>query len=201
MKRIYNWVLKWANTPYASSALFILAFVESVFFPVPPDALLLVLVLGCRSKFFRYAMNCTIGSVAGALVGYCLGHFIWLNPSGEFSWFANLFFNNIPGFSTDLFYNIKQLFEKWDFWIIFTAGFTPIPYKVFTVSAGVFDLNLIMFVLASLISRGARFFLLAFLLWKYGESIKHFLDKYFNMIVLGLTVCLIGCIIIIKFVF
>jgi membrane protein YqaA with SNARE-associated domain len=200
MKRLYNWVLNWAYTPYAGAALFILAFTESIFFPVPPDILLIVLVLGCRSKAFKYALICTLGSVSGALIGYLLGHFIWVNGSGEFTWFANLFFNNIPGFSLDLYDNIKGLFAKWDFWIIFTAGFTPIPYKIFTVTSGVFDINLFMFLLSSIISRGARFFLLALLLWKYGPPIKSFIEKYFNMIALGFTVCLVSCFVIIKFV-
>jgi membrane protein YqaA with SNARE-associated domain len=199
MKKLYNWVLNWANSPYAPIALFILAFTESIFFPVPPDLLLIVLVLGCRTKAFRYALICTLGSVSGALLGYFLGHFMWINSSGEFTWFANLFFENIPGFSTDLYIKIKSLFVEWNFWIIFTAGFTPIPYKVFTVTAGVFDLNLFMFILASVISRGARFFILAFLLWKYGSSMKLFIDKYFNMIALSLTICLVGVIVIIKY--
>jgi membrane protein YqaA with SNARE-associated domain len=201
MKKMYNWVLNWAYTPHASIALFILAFTESIFFPVPPDLLLIVLVLGCRTKAFKYALICTIGSVSGALIGYSLGHFMWLNQAGEFTWFANLFFENIPGFSTDLFNNIKSLFVEWNFWIIFTAGFTPIPYKVFTVTAGVFDLNLFMFILASVISRGARFFLLALLLWKFGAPIKSFIDRYFNVIALSLTACLVGVIVIIKYVF
>lgn len=200
MKKLYNWVLNWAYTPYAPIALFILAFAESIFFPVPPDLLLIVLVLGCRTKAFKYALNCTIGSVSGALIGYCVGHFTWVNASGDFTGFANLFFNNIPGFSVDLFNSIKLLYTKWDFWIIFTAGFTPIPYKIFTVTAGVFDINLLMFLLSSIISRGARFFILAFLLWRYGSSIKLFIEKYFNLIALGFTVCLVGGFVIIKYV-
>jgi membrane protein YqaA with SNARE-associated domain len=200
MKKLYKWVINWAHTPYATIALIILAFSESIFFPVPPDVLLIVLVLGYSTKAFKYALYCTIGSASGALVGYLLGHFIWVNKIGEFTWFANLFFENIPGFSVDLFSKIKGLFEEWDFWIIFTAGFTPIPYKIFTITAGVFDINLPMFILSSIVSRGARFFILAFLLWKYGESIKVFIDKYFNIIALGLTVSLVGGIVIIKFV-
>jgi membrane protein YqaA with SNARE-associated domain len=200
MKRMYNWVLDWAYSPYALFALFILAFAESIFFPVPPDLLLIVLVLGCRPKAFKYALVCTIGSVSGALVGYCVGHYTWINASGDFTWFANIFFRNIPGFSVDLFNSIKGLYTKWDFWIIFTAGFTPIPYKIFTVTAGVFDLNLLMFILSSLVSRGARFFILATLLWKYGPSIKLFLEKYFNILALGFTICLVGGFVIIKYV-
>lgn len=200
MKRLYNWVLNWAYTPYASVAMFMLAFFEAIFFPVPADILLIVLVLGCRLKAFRYALYATLGSASGAVLGYLAGHFAWVNAGGDFTWFANLFFNNIPGFSIGLFNNIKEMYAKWDFWIIFTAGFTPVPYKIFTVTAGVFDMNLPMFLVASIISRGARFFLLTFLLWKYGKPIQHFIEKYFNIIALGFTVCLVGGFIVVRFV-
>jgi membrane protein YqaA with SNARE-associated domain len=200
MKRLYNWVLKWADTPYATSALFILAFFEAIFFPVPADILLIVLVLGCRPKAFTYTLYITLGSVSGAFVGYMLGHFLWMTKGGEFTWFANLFFDNIPGFSMELFNDFKVLYDKYDLWIIFTAGFAPIPYKIFTVTAGVFGMNLPMFLIVSLISRGARFFLLTYLLWRYGEPIQRFFEKYFNIIALGFTICLIGGFVVVKFV-
>ena len=200
MKRLYNWVLKWANTPYASVALFILAFIEAIFFPVPADIFLIVLVLGYRSKAFRYALFTTLGSVSGAFVGYMAGHFLWINAAGEFTGFANLFFNNIPGFSTETFNNLKGLYAQMDFLIIFTAGFTPVPFKIFTITAGVFSMNLVMFLLAALISRGVRYFLLAYLLWKYGQPIQRFIEKYFNLIALGFSICLIGVFVLIKIV-
>jgi membrane protein YqaA with SNARE-associated domain len=200
MKRLYNWVLKWANTPYASIALFILAFIEAIFFPVPADIFLIVLVLGYRSKAFRYALYTTLGSVSGAFVGYMAGHFLWVNAAGEFTRFANMFFNNIPGFSIDLFNDLKVLYAQMDFLIIFTAGFTPVPFKIFTITAGVFDMNLVMFLIAALISRGVRYFLLAYLLWKYGQPIQRFIEKYFNIIALGFSICLIGVFVLIKFV-
>jgi membrane protein YqaA with SNARE-associated domain len=199
LKNLYNWVLKWADSPYGPIALFALAFAESVFFPVPPDILLIALALGCTRNSFRLALNCTLGSVSGAFVGYAIGHFAWISVNGEFTAFANFFFNNIPGFSINLFNSIKALFNQWDFWVIFTAGFTPIPYKVFTVSSGVFDLNLLMFFVASLVSRGARFFLVAFLIWKFGPNIKSFIEKYLNLFALGFTACLIGGFVLIKF--
>lgn len=200
-KKLYNWVLSWANTRYGSLALFILAFIESVFFPIPPDILLIALALGATAKSFKYAFICTVGSVSGAFLGYALGHYAWLSSSGEFTPFANLFFNNIPGFTVDLYEKIKILFVEWDFWVIFTAGFTPIPYKVFTVTSGVFDINLLMFTIASVISRGARFFLVAWLIWKYGPSIKQFIDKYFNLLAIAFTVLLIGGFVLIKYLF
>lgn len=196
---MYNWVLSWAETRFAMTALFILAFIESIFFPIPPDILLIAMAMGAAAKSFRFAIICTIGSVTGAVVGYYIGHFAWLNPNGEFTGLANLFFNNIPGFTYELYNNIKILFNEWDFWIIFTAGFTPIPYKVFTITSGAFDMNIVMFIIASVISRGARFFLVAYLIWKFGPSIKNFIDKYFNWVALGFTAMLIGGFIMIKY--
>ncbi len=201
LKKTYDWVLKWADTPYGPNALFLLAFTESIFFPIPPDILLIALALGSMRKSFRFALYCTIGSVSGALIGYTIGHFAWISTSGEFTGFASFFFNNIPGFSVSLFNSIKTLFNQWDFWVIFTAGFTPIPYKVFTITSGVFDINLMMFFIASVVSRGARFFLVAFLIRKFGPNIKHFLEKYFNLLALSFTVCLIGGFIVIKYFF
>lgn len=201
IKGMYNWVLKWAETPYGPMALFLLAFIESIFFPIPPDVLLIALALGTPKKSFGFAVYCTIGSVAGAFIGYAIGHYSWIASNGEFTGFANFFFNNIPGFSIELFNSIKALFYQWDFWVIFTAGFTPIPYKVFTITSGVFDINLMMFFIASLISRGARFFLVAYLIWKFGPSIKRFIEKYFNMLALGFTACLIGGFVLIKYLF
>lgn len=200
VKSIYNWVLGWAQSPYGPIALFILAFSESVFFPIPPDVLLIALALGLTAKAFRYALICTLGSVSGAFVGYAIGHYAWINTNGEFTAFANFFFANIPGFTVGLYNSIKALFNEWDFWVIFTAGFTPIPYKVFTITSGVFEINLLMFFIASAISRGARFFLIAFLIWKFGPTIKRFIDKYFNLLAIAFTVLLIGGFVAIKYV-
>lgn len=199
LRKLYDWVLHWAETPYGPIALFILAFAESSFFPIPPDALLIALVLGARSKAFKFATNCTIASVTGALLGYTIGHFLWWTPSGEFTDIAGFFFGNIPGFTHHVFYKIQNMFAEYDFWIIFTAGFTPLPYKVFTVSSGAFSINLPMFIVASVISRGARFFLVAFLIWKFGPQIKNFIDKYFNILAIAFTALLIGGFVIIKY--
>jgi membrane protein YqaA with SNARE-associated domain len=198
-RRMYNWVLGWSESPYGATALFFIAFAESVFFPIPPDVLLIALALGKPKSSFRFALICTLGSVAGAAVGYTIGYYAWLTPEGEFTGFAMFFFNNIPGFTVEMFDRIREMFIEWDFWVIFTAGFTPIPYKVFTISSGVFDINVIMFLLASLVSRGARFFLVATLIWKFGPGIKKFIDKYFNLLAIAFTVLLIGSFVLIKY--
>ena len=200
VRRLYDWVLHWAETPYGAAALVILAFAESSFLPVPPAPLLIALVLGAPSKAFRLALNCTVASVLGACLGYAIGYFVWWSGPGTFSPVAWFFFNHIPGFSVDLFHEIQELFEKWNFWIIFTAGFTPIPYKVFTVSGGAFDINLPLFLIASIISRGARFFLVSLLIWKFGGPIKGFIDRYFNWLAVLFTVLLIGGFVVVKYV-
>jgi membrane protein YqaA with SNARE-associated domain len=198
-RKLYDWIINWSQSKYGPAALFFLAFIESIFFPIPPDILLIALALGASAKAFKYAFICTAGSVLGAFVGYYIGHILWLTDTGEFSPFANFFFTNIPGFSIELYESIKNLFIEWDFWVIFTAGFTPIPYKVFTISAGAFDINLAMFAIASLVSRGARFVLIGWLIWKYGSRIKLFIEKYFNLLALAFTVVLIGGFVLIKY--
>lgn len=201
IRKLYDWVLHWAETPYGPWVLFILAFAEASFFPIPPDALLIALVLGARKKAFKFAALCTIGSVLGAVLGYSIGHFVWWNAPNEFSSIANFFYANIPGFNEKIFSNVKELYDKWNFWIIFTAGFTPIPYKVFTITAGAFNVNLFLFLIASIASRAGRFFLVSFLIWKFGETIKSFIDKYFNILAFVFTVLLIGGFVAIKYLF
>jgi len=201
LKKVYDWVLHWSETKYGSAALFVLAFIESSFFPIPPDALLIALVLGSRTKAFKFALNCSIASVLGALLGYAIGYYAWWTADHQFSSLALFFFNNVPGFTENIFYRVQSLFEEWNFWIIFTAGFTPIPYKVFTISGGAFDVNLPMFIFASIISRSARFFLVAFLIWKFGPQIKSFIDKYFNLLAIAFTVLLVGGFVVIKYIF
>lgn len=192
VRRLYDWVLHWAETKWGALALFLLAFAESSFFPIPPDVLLIALCLGAVASSFRFALISTVGSVIGGIAGYVLGMFIWGNPVDGYTAFANFFFNDIHLFSVEQFDNMKDLYEKWDFWIVFTAGFTPIPFKLITISSGVFDINFIMFMIASVVSRGLRFFLIAWLIWKFGPHIKSFIDKYFNWLAIGFTVLLIG---------
>ena len=201
LRNLYDWMLHWAETPYGPLALFLLSFAEASFFPIPPDALLIALALGVRKKSFKFALICSIASVFGAFLGYGIGYFAWWNNGTEFSSLAMFFFNNIPGFSEDIFYKVQGLFNEWNFWVVFTAGFTPIPFKVFTIAGGAFNINLVMFIVASIVSRSARFFLVSFLIWKFGEQIKEFIDKYFNLLAIGFTVLLIGGFVLIKFIF
>ena len=149
-------------------------------------------------KSFKFGLICSIGSIIGAIIGYGIGYFLWWSSPGSFTSLANLFFDIIPGFSTDVFYSIKDQYEEWNFWIVFTAGFTPIPFKIFTISAGAFDINFPLFVFASALSRSARFFLVAGLIWKFGQPISNFIFKYFNLLTILFMILLIGGFFIIK---
>ena len=199
MRKLYDWVLGWAEKPSAHYALFILALAESSFFPVPPDILLIPLVLGARKKWFRLALIVTVGSALGGAFGYLIGHLLWWKGGyPHYSSVAHFFFNSIPGFSETVFESMKVKYDLYGFWIVFTAGFTPIPYKIFTISSGAFDLNFTTFMIASLISRSARFFLVSFLIFRFGEPIKKFIDKYFNWLALLFAFLLIMGFLLIK---
>ena len=198
VRRLYDWVLGWSESRWGEVALFVLAFAESSFFPVPPDVLLIALCLGRPKRAWRYAVICTAGSVLGGMGGYAIGYFLWQNAAGEYTAFANWFFER-GWFTVEGFQEVGQLFDKWDFWVIFTAGFTPIPYKLFTIASGMFDINFGMFVVASAVSRGLRFFLIAGLIWKFGAPIKTFIDKYFNLLAVAFTVLLVGAFVLVRY--
>ena len=198
LRRLYDWVLHWAETKYGVAALFLLALAESSFFPIPPDVLLIPLALGARSKALRFALVCSVASIAGGMVGYGIGYFSWWDGAGAYSAVAIFFFNHIPGFSEQVFLNIQEKYEIYNFLIVFTAGFTPIPFKIITISAGAFSVNFLMFLLASTISRSVRFFLVALLIRQFGEPITAFIDKYFNILSIIFTILLIGGFLLLK---
>ena len=189
LRRLYDWVLHWAKTPYGTWALFILALCESSFFPVPPDVLLIALAVALPHKSLRYALVCSAGSVIGGMLGYLIG---WQ-------------FMDIIGQRIIVFYGlaarvaeIQALYQRYDAWAIAVAGFTPIPYKVFTISAGAFNVNFIVFVTASLLSRSARFFIVGGLIYRFGPRIQGFIDRYFNVLAVVFTVLLIAGFVLIK---
>ena len=141
---MYDWVLGLAEKPMGSFYLVLLAFAESSFFPIPPDVLLMALCLGARKKCFKFALYCSSGSILGGIFGYGIGHYLWWS-SGEFSALAHFFFEYIPGFDHEKFSSIRELYNSYNFWIVFTAGFTPIPYKIITITAGCFNINFFIF--------------------------------------------------------
>jgi len=193
-RRLYDWVLHWANTPYGAPALFLLAVAESSVFPVPPDVLLIALSISLPHRAWYFATVCSIGSVIGGVIGYLLGWGFW-------SLLDDFFFTYVPGFTPQLFARVQALYAEHDFWVVFAAGFTPIPYKVITIAAGVFLINFPVFVLASMVGRSARFFLVAGLIRRYGPGIRSFVDRYFNLLSMIFLLLLIGGFLALKYVF
>ncbi len=191
-RRMYDWVLGFSKSRHSTAALAGISFAESSFFPIPPDVLLLPLCLGAKRKAFWFAAVCTLASVLGGLVGWLIGWGAW-EATQQF------WFDWVPGFTPDKFESVKGLFTTYGLWIIFAAAFTPIPYKVFTIAAGVMHMALIPFLLASLIGRGARFFLEAGLMYYFGQKIVPFIDKYFNLLTLAFLILGVGGFAVLKF--
>ncbi|NOY39538.1 MAG: DedA family protein [Nitrospirae bacterium] len=190
VRRLYDWVLHWAETPYGVPALFLLAVAESSFFPVPPDVLLIALSLSLRKRAFYYAAVCTVGSVIGGALGFFIGMKFWSVGQG-------ILFHYV---SKETFDMVRTYFRDYEAWAIAIAGFTPIPYKVFTISAGFFQVDFSVFMVVSFLSRGARFFLVGGLIYLFGKHIRNFIDKYFNLLTYGFTAILIGGFIVLRFV-
>ena len=188
-KKLYNWVLKWADTPYGSWALFILAFSESSFFPIPPDVLLIALAVGKPEKALKFALICSIGSVFGGIMGYLIGWQFMAVVGDKIVAFYGL---------TEKVAHIASLYNQYDAWAVGIAGFTPIPYKVFTITAGAFRIHFLIFLIASAVSRSARFFLVGSLIFMFGPRIRVFIDKYFNMLAVAFTVLLVASFFLIK---
>lgn len=179
IQELYHWMLSWAESAYAGPALFLLAFAESSFFPLPPDILLMALTLGSPSWGLYFAAIATAGSVLGGMFGYVIG---WLG--------GRPLLLRVMG--ADRVSTIHDTFERYEGWAILIAGLTPVPYKVFTIGAGAFYVNFKVFVVASLLSRGARFFLVAGTLQLLGPWVKEVLEQYFDVftIVLVLVIAL-----------
>ncbi|HLG29681.1 MAG TPA: YqaA family protein [Candidatus Brocadiales bacterium] len=191
LRRLYDWVLHWAETPYGPWALFILAFCESSFFPIPPDVLLIALAISIAKKSFKYALICSLGSVLGGCFGYLLGY--------EFFEHIGKPIIHLYG-ASDKFEFVSQKYNDNAFVAVAVAGFTPIPYKVFTIAAGACSVNFLTFVIASAVSRSARFFIIAALIYLFGGRIKNFIDRYFNIISITFVVCLVGGFAVIKLI-
>ncbi|MBW2558884.1 MAG: DedA family protein [Deltaproteobacteria bacterium] len=190
LRRLYDWVLHWAETPYGSWALFLLAFAESSFFPVPPDVLLIALAISIPAKAFRYALICSLGSLLGGVAGYMIGY--------QFMDLIGFGIVDFYGF-TEQYNAVGELYNRYNAWAVGIAGFTPIPYKIFTISAGAFKINFVIFLIASAVSRSARFFLVGWLIYKFGPGIRLFIDRYFNILAFVFVALLIGGFILIKY--
>jgi len=190
IRRLYDWVMHWAETPYAVPALFILAFAESSFFPIPPDVLLIALAVSIPTRSFRYALVCLVGSVLGGMLGYAIGVFGYDMIGKPIISFYN---------GEEVMAKVDALYKEHGFWGVFVAALTPIPYKVFTIASGFFKFNFWAFLGASVCGRGLRFFAVGASIYFCGPKIKEFIDKYFNILAIVFAVLLVGGFVVIKF--
>jgi membrane protein YqaA with SNARE-associated domain len=192
LKRLYQWVLHWADTRHGLTALCAISFVESSFFPIPPDVLLIALCMGAPKKGFKFAFWCSVFSVLGGVAGYYIGYAA--EPLGRWIIFDLLHY----GAAWD---KVAQLYGQNAFLAILTAAFTPVPYKVFTIAAGVFheQVSLWTLVSASVIGRSGRFFLVAGAIYLFGPPIKRLLDKYLEVFTVIFMVLLVGGFVLVKY--
>jgi membrane protein YqaA with SNARE-associated domain len=197
-KKIRIWSLQWAGTKWGPWALFLCAFSDASILGLPTPMLFLALALLDITKAYRYALVGILGTLLGAMTGYLIGHFAWLNADGGFTGVAQFIFNNIPGFSEAGYDKIHLLYAKWDFWILFVAAALPLPYKIFSITSGVFDINLLIFCIATLVSQGLKFYLLALLTIKLGPEVKKLFRYNWKPIAIIATAGIAIAIILIK---
>ncbi len=183
MRRLYDWTLGLAAHPHALFALWLVAFVESSVFPIPPDVVMIPMILAARDQAWKIATIATVGSVLGGLFGYGLGAFLFEQVGQPILDFYG---------RAESLEQFRAGYQDWGAWIVFGAGVTPFPYKVITIASGAMDLNLGVFTLSSVLARGARFFMLAGLLWFFGVPIRAFVEKYLNILAVLFFALLLG---------
>ena len=199
MRSLYDWVLRWGESKHGQTALFFLSMAEASFFPVPPDALLIALCMGAHKRWLRFAVVCSVGSIIGGAIGYLIGHYAFDLIGQKMLDISAAIAGTDPDVllqQAQYWFNEKEVFgQKVGAWAVGIAGFTPIPYKVFTIAAGFFRMSFVPFLVASAISRSLRFFVVAGLIGilykRHGDRIKEFIDKYFNILALAFVVLLI----------
>jgi membrane protein YqaA with SNARE-associated domain len=192
MRRLYDWVMGLAQHPRAIPAMGVVSFAESSFFPIPPDVMLVPMVLANRHKAFTIAAVCTVTSVLGGLLGYAIGYYFFETIG---AWVIKTY-----GLQAGM-EKFRDEFARWGIWVILIKGLTPIPYKLVTIASGAAHFDLFTFVWASIVTRGARFFLVAALLWKFGEPIRSFIERRLTLVTWAFLIALVGGFVAVKFLF
>lgn len=189
VRKIYDWIIGLSGGKHALACLFAISFIESSFFPIPPDIMLIPMILATPKKAWKIAGVCTVASVIGAYLGYIIGvYFFQLIAEPLLNFYGYL----------EKFNDFKKLYEEYGAWIVFGAGITPFPYKIITIASGVVHLNLLIFTVVSIIARGLRFFVIAWLLKTYGEKMRTFIEKNLGWLSILFLILLIGGFMLIK---
>lgn len=190
LKRTYDWMMDKAAHDHAKGWLAVMSFAESSFFPVPPDVMLIPMILAKPRDWFRLATVCTLASVLGGFLGYAIGAFA-MDTIGQ--WLLG-HLGLLAKFDA-----MKPWVDKYGVWLILVKGMTPIPYKLITITAGAFHFDLLTFAFASVVARGMRFYLAALLLWRFGEPIRAFIETRLVLVTSAMAVLLVGGVVALKF--
>lgn len=191
LRRLYDWTMELSGRPNAIWVLAAVSFIESSVFPIPPDVMLIPMVLANRKKAFTIAAVCTVCSVVGGLLGYAIGYWFFETLG---AWVVETY-----GLQAGL-ERFREQFAQWGIWVILIKGLTPIPYKLVTIASGAAHFDLFTFVWASIVTRGVRFFLVAALLWKYGEPIRSFIEERFALVTWAFLIALVGGFLVVRYV-
>lgn len=186
LRGLYNWIMRLAGSRHALPAMATVSFVESSFFPIPPDAMLVPMVLARPDRAWRTAAVCTVASVLGGLLGYAIGFYAY-EALGSLV------------VSAHDYEAYRAAYAEWGLWVILIKGLTPIPYKLVTIASGLAQFDLGVFILASVATRGARFFLVAALLRAYGEPIRSFIEKYLTLVTTAFVLAIVGGVVAVKY--
>ena len=191
IKRLYDWTMGLSGRPRAKWALGGVAFIESSVFPIPPDILLIPMVLADRRRAWTLAMICTGSSVLGGLLGYAIGYYLFDQVGQPLLAFYGY---------TAKFTEFQATYNEWGAWAVFIAGVTPFPYKVITILSGLTVLDPVTFIIASLLARGVRFFVVAGLLWYFGEPIRAFIERRLQLLTVVFCILLVGGFVVVRFI-
>lgn len=191
LRRLYQRMMDSAKSPRATWTLALISFAESSVFPLPPDLMMIPMIIADKARAWRIAFICSVSSVGGALVGYSIGYYFFETVG---RWVIDLY-NLQAGFDW-----FQAEFQAKGFWIILAKGLTPIPFKLLTIASGAAKLSLSQFIIASVIARSFRFYVLASLLWLFGEKARVFIDRYLGLVFVGMLALVVAGILIVKMV-
>ena len=175
-KKLHTWISESATTRRGTLALFICAFADSSILPLPVTTFFLILIMMNTRMVFKYLFFVLLGTMTGALAGYTIGHLAWLKPDGEYTRSVQFLFNHVPGFSEAAYQKIHILYTKWDFWILCAAPVTPLPYAMFSIASGVFEINILIFLITTLVSQSIKYLFLSILAFRLGPRLTRIMD-------------------------
>jgi membrane protein YqaA with SNARE-associated domain len=191
LRRLYDWTMGLASRPNALTVLGLVSFAESSFFPIPPDAMIVPMVLARPDRAWRIALVATIASVLGGILGYAIGYYLFETLGQSLI--------QLYGYQ-DKFEAFKQAYAEWGLWIILIKGLTPIPYKLVTIASGAAAFDFPVFILASIVTRGLRFFIVAALLRRFGEPIRDFVERRLTLVATAFLLALVGGFLVVRYV-